>query len=525
MQRLKYLRAAFALLFVFSIASADVVAQTVTADVQSQIREEALERSRVMEWLHQLTDRYGPRLTGSPNLEASGEWALETMTSWGFQNATKDDWEWGNQGWENTYYSGHMVAPVYQTLYAEVLGWTPSTNGPARGSAVHIVPPSNVTQEQLDEYINSIRGDLAGSIVLVGESGARPANFDAPRRIADEDAAERFRPGAEDQERPYTPPTPREDGVLSPFQVRGQVDSAIMESGALVVVQPSGMERGLIRAFANRTYDADQALPTVILRTEDYNRIARLLESGNDVEMEFDIRNNIYPERTTEYNYTAEIPGTDLAHEVIIIGGHLDSWHAGTGATDNAAGVSVMMDAARIIHELGLQPRRTIRLAFWTGEEQGLLGSRAYVDKHFGTFENPKPGFDNVVAYFNLDSGTGRIRGATVFGPTEAAEVLHEILQPLSDLGVAGARETASRRLGGSDHTAFNQAGLPGVSLGQDPIEYFTVTWHTNFDVYDTILEDDMRQAVAVVATLVYELAQRDEMLPRFADEDMPARP
>jgi carboxypeptidase Q len=524
MPRMQHLRALLAILFVVSIVSADVSAQT-AVDVTTELREEALERSRVMEWIHNLTDRYGPRLTGSPNLEAAGEWTLETMTSWGFQNATKDPWEWGNTGWENTYYSGHMVTPVYQALYAEVLGWTPSTNGAERGRAVHVVPPSDVTQEQLDAYIASIRGDLVGAIVLVGEAGARPGNFDAPQRIADEDAAERFQPGAEDQQRPYTPPTPREDGLLSGFQVRAQVDAAVRESGARVLVQPSGMERGLIRAFANRTYDADQALPTVVMRTEDYNRIARLLEGGHEVELEFDIRNNTYPERTTEYNYTAEVPGTDLAHEVVIIGGHIDSWHAGTGATDNAAGVSVMMDAARIIHELAPQPRRTIRLAFWTGEEQGLLGSRAYVDKHFGTFEDPKPGYENVVAYLNVDSGTGRLRGATVFGPREAAEVMHEILQPLNDLGVAGARETASRRLGGSDHTAFNQAGLPGVSLGQDPIQYFTTTWHTNMDVYDMILEDDMRQAVAVVATLAYELATRDEMLPRFADEDMPARP
>jgi carboxypeptidase Q len=512
-----------ALFVLFAFISSDVTAQSV--ETRDLIREEALERSRVMEWIHNLTDRYGPRLTGSPNLEAAGEWTLETMTSWGFQNATKDDWEWGNPGWENVYYSGHMVAPVYQSLYAEVLGWTPSTNGPVRGQAVHVIPPSDVTQEDLDAYIASIRGSLAGAIVLVGEAGARPANFDAPQRIPDETAAERFRPGAEDQERPYTPPTPRADGLLSAFQSRAQIDAAIMEEGAHVIVQPSGMGRGLIRAFANRTYDVEQALPTVVLRTEDYNRIARLLEHGTEVELEFDIRNNSYPERTTEYNYTAEIVGSEFPEEVILIGGHIDSWHAGTGATDNASGVSVMMDAARIIHELGLNPRRTIRLAFWTGEEQGLLGSRAYVEKHFGTFEDPKPGYENVVAYLNVDSGTGRLRGATVFGPREAAEVLHEILQPLNDLGVAGARETASRRLGGSDHTAFNQAGLPGVSLGQDPIEYFTTTWHTNFDVYDAILEDDMRQAVAVVATLAYELAQRDEMLPRFADEDMPARP
>ena len=518
-------RTLYAFVLITSLAAMSVAAQTTVVDATEQIREEALERSRVMEWVHTLTDYYGARLTGSPTLEAAGEWALEEMTSWGFQNATKDEWDWGNPGWENTFYAGHMISPSRQALYAEVLGWTPGTDGPVRGNAVHITLPTDVTQEQLDSFIDSIRADLPGSIVLIGD-GSPSATRDMPERMADEDAAQRFVPGADaSQGRGYTPPTPREDGILAPFQIRSQIDAAVLESGASVVVTPSTMEHGLIRAFSNRTYDVEQALPTVVMRNEDYNRITRLLEQGTDVELEFDIRNNVYPEGATEYNYTIDIPGTDLANEIVFIGGHIDSWHAGTGATDNATGVAVMMDAARIIHELGLQPRRTIRLAFWTGEEQGLLGSRAYVQKHFGTFEDPKPEYDDVVAYLNLDSGTGRIRGALVFGPTEAAEVLHEIVQPMADLGVAGATETNSRRLGGSDYTAFNQAGLPGVSLSQDPIRYFTTTWHTNFDTYDHVLEDDLRQAVAVVATMAYELATRDEKLPRFADEDMPARP
>ncbi len=518
------LRAVYAVIFVLSIAAADVAAQT-TVDATVQIREEALERSRVMEWVHTLTDYFGPRLTGSPTLEAAGDWALGEMASWGFQNATKDEWDWGNPGWENTFYAGHMISPARQTLYAEVLGWTPGTNGPVRGNAVHVALPAEVTQEQLDAFIDSLRADLPGAIVLIGD-GAPAATRDMPERVPDEDAAARFVPGAEaDAGRSYTPPAPRDDGILASFQIRNQINAAVLESGASVVVTPSTMEHGLIRAFANRTYDVEQALPTVVMRNEDYNRITRLLDSGTDVELEFDIRNNVYPDGATEYNYTIDIPGTDLADEVVFIGGHIDSWHAGTGATDNATGVAVMMDAARIIHELDLQPRRTIRLAFWTGEEQGLLGSQAYVDKHFGTFEDPKPGYDDVVAYLNLDSGTGRIRGAIVFGPTEAAEVLHEIVQPLADLGVAGARETNSRRLGGSDYTSFNQAGLPGVSLSQDPIRYFTTTWHTNFDTYDHVLEDDLRQAVAVVATMAYELATRDEQLPRFKDEDMPEPP
>jgi Zn-dependent M28 family amino/carboxypeptidase len=208
-----------------------------------------------------------------------------------------------------------------------------------------------------------------------------------------------------------------------------------------------------------------------------------------------------------------------------MLGGHLDSWHAATGATDNAIGCAIMMEAARIIKTLGLKPRRTIRVALWSGEEQGLLGSQAYVKERFGTFEDPKPGYEKFGGYFNIDSGTGRIRGASVFGPPETAKILRDILKPFKDDGVAGAIATRSRRTGGTDSTSFNQAGLPGIGLTQDPIEYGSHTWHTNLDTYERILEDDVKKAAIVVATAVYELASRDELLPRFSKENMPPPP
>ena len=496
-----------------------------TEEIHQMIRQEGFENSQVMDHLHVLTDYFGRRLTGSPTLEASGEWTLERMAEWGLVNANKDAWDWGRPGWENVRFSAHMVSPSNDALIGEVLAWTPGTNGAVRGEAVQIEVPTRPTEEELDAHLEELRGSLAGRIVLLGDGTPGPTR-EMARRHDDAEIAERFQPGVADATpaRPYNVATGAEN-ALSAREVRSRVDAFLIGEGAAVVITPSGMEHGLIRAFANYTFDPERSLPSVIMRTEDYQRIARLLANDVAVELEIDIRNEIYPDRTTEYNYTIDIPGTDLAHEVVYIGGHIDSWHAATGATDNASGVSVMMEAVRILQELDLQPRRTIRVAFWTGEEQGLLGSQAYVAKHYGTFEEPTANYDNFAGYLNLDSGTGRIRGLGVFGPVETAQVLYEIVQPFSDLGVAGARETASRRLGGSDHTAFNRAGLPGVSLSQDPIDYFTTTWHTNMDTYDHVLPDDLKQAAVVSAAVAYELATRDELLPRFAPDDMPERP
>jgi Zn-dependent M28 family amino/carboxypeptidase len=247
-----------------------------------------------------------------------------------------------------------------------------------------------------------------------------------------------------------------------------------------------------------------------------------LLGDGITVELEFDIANRIYPEGRTAYNVIAEIPGTDKKDEVIMLGGHLDSWHAATGATDNAIGCAVMMEAARILKTVGARPRRTIRVALWSGEEQGLLGSLAYVREHFGTAENPKAEFGKLGGYFNIDSGTGRARGMGVFGPPEAAAVLRQALAPFEDLGVLGASAGRSRGIGGSDHTSFNQAGLPGIGVSQDPIEYFTHTWHTNLDTYERVIEDDAKKSAVVIAAAVYHLASRNELLPRFAPSEMP---
>ena len=283
-----------------------------------------------------------------------------------------------------------------------------------------------------------------------------------------------------------------------------QFDKFLLDNGVLVRVNDAGREHGQIRAFGNSSYDPTKVIPTVVMRNEDYGRIWRLLDNKNTVELEFNIQNSIYPKGTTAYNTIGEIAGSDKADEVIMLGGHLDSWHA-EPARPQWKGCAVMMESARIL-SIGVKPRRTIRVALWSGEEQGLLGSQAYVEKHFGSFENPKPAFYKFGGYFNIDSGTGRARAMSVFGPAEAAGILNQAVLPFYDLNVIGASNTNSRGLGGSDHTSFNQAGLPGIGVLQDPIEYGSHTWHTNLDTYERVVEDDLKAAAAVIAAAVYEL-------------------
>ena len=260
------------------------------------------------------------------------------------------------------------------------------------------------------------------------------------------------------------------------------------------------------------------------MRNEDYGRIARLLEHNTPVKLEFDIRNRLVPDGVTSYNVVGEIYGSDKKDEVVMLGGHLDSWHSATGATDNAIGCATMMEAARILKAIGVKPRRTIRVACWSGEEEGLLGSQAYVKQHFGTAEAPTAEFSKFNGYFNIDSGTGKVRGMSVFGPPEAATVLREALAPFADLGFAGVLSSKSRNLGGTDSTSFNHAGLPGIGGAQDPIEYFTTTWHTNLNTYERIIESDVKTSAVIFAAAVYTLAMRDEMLPRFKAGEMPDR-
>jgi hypothetical protein len=507
-----------------------VTAQNGSGDMLARIRAEAMERSQIMKTMHMFADLYGPRLTGSPNHKAAAEWAVKQMTAWGLENAHLEPWDFKHPGWLNERLSAHIISPVKDPLVCEVLAWTPSTNDTVQAKAVQLVLPERPTQDQLSTFFSNNKSRVRGKIVMVGKAAVVPVNLNPPaKRSTDEQAEQRYGPNA----RPFAFPTPSPTPTPAPNapktltnrQVDEQLDTFLKDTGAVVRVNDAGREFRQIRAFNNRTFDVDKVIPTVVMSNEDFGRITRILNDGTEVRLEFNIVNRVYPEGATSYNTIGEIRGTDKADEVIMLGGHLDSWHSATGATDNAIGCAIMMEAARILKTLGVKPRRTIRVALWSGEEQGLLGSIAYVKQHFGSFEEPKPGYEKFGGYFNIDSGTGRVRGASVFGPPETANILREILGPFAKDGVVGAVASRSRRLGGSDNTSFNQAGLPGIGMGQDPIEYNSHTWHTNLDTYERILEDDVKKDAMVVAWSVYQLAMRDEMLPRFSKSDMPPKP
>ena len=519
-----------ALSLVLSLLWLPAAAQNGSGDMLSRIRKEAMERSQIMKTMHMFTDVYGPRLTGSPNHKAAAEWAVKQMTAWGLDNAHLEPWDFKHPGWLNERLTAHLISPVKDPLVCEVLAWTPSTKGTVQAKAYSLVLPERPSQEQLTLFFSNYKAKVRGRIVLVGKPAVVPVTLNPPaKRMADDQVERRFAPNAPPFAFPTPSPTPtpapNAPRPLTNRQIAEQLDAFLKDNGALVRVNDAGREFRQIRAFNNSTFDVDKVVPTVVMSNEDFGRISRILNDGTDVTLEFNIVNRVYPEGATSFNTIGEIRGTDKADEVIMLGGHLDSWHAATGATDNAIGCAIMMEAARILKTLGVQPRRTIRVALWSGEEQGLLGSIAYVKEHFGSFEDPKAGYEKFGGYFNIDSGTGRVRGASVFGPPETANIMREILGPFKADGVAGAVNTRSRRLGGSDNTSFNQAGLPGIGMGQDPIEYGTHTWHTNLDTYERILEDDVKKDAMVVAWSVYQLAMSDTLLPRFNKSDMPPKP
>lgn len=503
--------------------------EKIDSDVQWKIRREASERSQVMRTIHFLTDVYGPRLTGSPNLKAAQDWVVTETTRWGLKNAHLEPWSFGHPGWANEKLAVYAVAPFKDSLIAEALAWTPGTNGPVTAAVVQLAPPpaQPVSKDGLAKYFADNRARVAGKIVMVGPPATVAVAIVPPaKRREDADIRQQYAPSnvLPPAPRPSSPPTP-DANIVSPAQVAEQLDQFFVSAGAVGRIMDAGREHGQIRAFNNRTFDVTKAVPTVVMRNEDYGRISRVLADGTPVQLELNIVNKTYPEGTTVYNVVAEIPGSDKTDEVVMLGGHLDSWHSATGATDNAVGVATMMEAIRILQSIGVKPRRTIRLALWSGEEQGLLGSQAYVKQHFGMVEDPKPEHAKFAGYFNIDSGTGRARGATVFGPVEAAAILREATRPFADNGFFGVNPTRSRARGGTDSTSFNEAGLPGIGIQQDPIEYNSHTWHTNLDTYERVIEDDAQESAMVIAAAVYHLAMRDQMLPRLSSEQMPALP
>jgi carboxypeptidase Q len=543
-----------------AIATALPIAQSkLDPDINDKIRKEEAANSQIMRTLHFLTDVYGPRLTGSPNHKAAAEWAAKQMTAWGFVNAHLEPWDFGHPGWANEHVEAHIVSPMKAALVVQPLAWTPGTKGSVTAPAFNLIAPQGPevpqaeggargggrgpqrlgpTQAELSAYLDSIKDKVRGAAVLVGRPAFVPVVFTAEAtRMTDEDANCRFNQMAADD--PACAGRGRGRGNrggggggpqapsdrLTARQVNTAIDDFLVAQKAAVRIDDAGRWNGIVTAPNNRTYDETKQPPTLVMRNDDYGRIARTIADGTTVTLEVDIVNKWYPEGKTSYNVIAEIPGTDKADEVVMLGGHLDSWHVATGATDNAIGCAQMMEAARILKAIGVKPRRTIRVALWSGEEEGLLGSLAYVKQHFGSAEEPKPEFAKLDAYLNVDTGTGRIRGASVFGPQINSAMLSVAMRPFKDLGFYGVVPNDSRATGGTDSTSFNNAGLPGIGFSQDSIDYNPHTHHTNLDTYERIIEEDVKGNAMVIAAMLYTIANHDEMLKRFPPDQMPLRP
>jgi hypothetical protein len=476
------------------------------------IKSEGFDNSKVMETLFQLTDVMGPRLTGSAGLLRAEQWARQQLADWGLVRASLEPWGGFGRGWETQKCYVAMTAPYYQPLIAVPKAWTPGTN---RLLASDVVLVKLERPEDMARY----HGKVAGKIVLVAPASTdmRPGFTADARRLSDEDLA-RIAGDPHMEDRPDNAPGMSREQRRVLAQLRQRADSFLLAEGAAAIITGSRGSMGTVFTSNGAPYAwaAKPVLPGLEMSAEDVNRLTRLLQAGKNVRVEMEVRNAFLTADSTAYNVIAEIPGTDknLADEVVMLGAHIDSWHAATGATDNAAGVAVMMEAVRILKALDLKPRRTIRIALWSGEEQGILGSRAYVKRHFAdpVTMKLKPAHSRISAYFNLDNGAGKIRGIYLQGNDAVRPVFEAWMAPFRDLG---ASTVTIRNTGATDHVAFDAVGIPGFQFIQDPLEYGTRTHHTNMDTYDRISKSDLMQASVIVASFVYNTAMRHEMLPR----------
>lgn len=484
-------------------------------DVVDRIRTEGFENSLVMENAGYLADVIGPRFTGSPNMREAQGWAMARLADFGLSKIEKEPWGDETVGWEVQRVSVHMTAPDYQMVIAYPLALTPGTRGPVVADAVIATIE---TPQDMERY----RGRLDGTIVL-----STPPMPMSPRFVQDA-----FRHGDESLRVFETEGTDlligryaRGQLEQSTFRRQGvsaaEVEDFYKSEGVAVVLTASIGSDGTVSVTGHSTTSGtrtresvDNALPTLAVATEHYNRIYRILERGVPVTMDVEVRIALDESDPRGYNVLAEIPGTDLADEVVMIGAHMDSWHSGTGATDNASGVSVMMEAMRILQAIDARPRRTIRLALWSHEEGGLRGSRGYVRNHYGSVREgtATTASDAFSVYLNMDNGTGQFRGVHLQGNREASPIFEAWMKPFADLGVETLSQFSNR---GTDHLSFNEAGLPGFQLLQDRIDYRARTHHFNMDTFDKLLPRDLMINSVVIASFAYHAAMRDGTFPR----------
>jgi carboxypeptidase Q len=480
---------------VFPVA-AQVAQERVDMAVVDRIRDEGLNRSRIEDLARHLTDVIGPRLTGSTGMRKANEWTAATFREWGLTGVAIEPWGRFGRGWERISYYGRITEPFVQPLNAQPMAWTGSTNGLAAGGVVAI---EAVTPQDLARF----SGRLRGMWILSQPHVPHEPEFAPITRRFDADAL--LTPPAPPPA--FTPQQAQQQFAQQGPSVAAVLDSMVRAEGALGYLRPSQWAYGILRVggAGSREPGQPEALPTLLVSHDHYGQLWRNATHGVAARVEIDVQNRFLDDDLNGYNTLAEIRGTDRADELIMIGAHLDSWHAGTGATDNAAGSVIMMEAMRILKTLGVQPRRTIRIALWSGEEQGLLGSRFYVQNHPELHAR-------ISAYLNIDNGTGRLRGIWTQSNPAAAPIFEQLLWPFRDIGIVAVRHGNT---GGTDHLSFDRAGIPGFNFIQDPIEYSIRTHHSNADTFDRLLIEDLKQAAVIVAATAYHLAMREEMMPR----------
>jgi carboxypeptidase Q len=514
--------------------------------IVSRIKTEAFDNSQVMDTLGYLTDAYGPRLTASPEFRQAADWVVKRLESYGVQNARLEKWGPFGRSWSLKQYALEMTEPRYALLDAAPLAWSDNTNGSVSGEIV-LAPfangrptpdPARLEADQ-NRYMSQWKGKLRGKIVLLAplreirtELQPRFVRYTdkelgdlalAPTPVArrsdvtdlkfpdDPDEAQRFNQSL--------PASAREQFAKQRDRLAVKRAQFFRDEGALALINTGDTSRdGLVFAQSAGAYDDKDplALPTFVVTREQYNRMARLLDKKIPVKVRASLQADISTTNQDSYNVTGEIPGGAKKNELVMIGAHLDSWHSGTGATDNAAGSAVMIEVMRVLKALDLKLDRTVRIALWSGEEQGLLGSKAYIKEHFGDPATMKlsEAHARLSGYFNLDNGTGKIRGVYLQGNDAMRPIFEQWLAPFRDQGVT---TISIRNTGGTDHLSFDDVGLPGFQFIQDPADYNSSTHHSNMDTLDHIQSPDLMQAVAVITSVVYNTANRPEMLPRKA--------
>ena len=493
-----------------------------------KIREEALQNSKVMDHVFQLTDVYGPRLTNSPGFFAAADWVVKQLKEWGI-DGHEEKWGPFGRGWTYTHFSANLIEPQYAPLIGFPLAYSPGTNGTVTGEAM---VASIAAESDFDKY----KGKLKSKIVFLGVGRELTMITTSQGQRYTEDELAKLSLAADGGGRGGAPGAialgdgrggrggrggqgaPSPDGLTPQQRFQNQLNKFLKDEGVAVVVRLGGGQSsgGTVFGQAAGSRDIKDPVPppSVVLTPEHYNRVLRLLDNKIPVKLEFEIQAKFLDDRTDSINVIGEIPGGRKRDEIVMIGAHLDSWQGGTGATDNAAGCAVMIEAMRILKTLGLPMDRTVRMALWSGEEQGLLGSRAYVTEHFADRADMKlkPEHAKLAGYFNVDNGSGKIRGVYLQGNDAMRPVFEAWFKPFEDLG---AGTISIRNTGGTDHQSFDAVGLPGFQFIQDGLEYNSRTHHSNMDVYDRVQRPDMAQMAAIVASFVYEAANRDEMLPR----------